>query len=94
MDRSLFDQVLQLVGLRVDDGLDFLNTSINDLTVVHIDERTDVGNGDGDQRQSPEGEELDQPVGIQGSKKGLQIPLESQVNPKSVREWVPTATVW
>lgn len=70
--RSLFDQVLQLIGMGVDDRLGFFDVSVDHFTMVHVGERAEVSNGDDDQRQAPERKEFDQPVGIQSTEEGLQ----------------------
>lgn len=72
---TLLSKVLQLVGLGVDHPMDILDLSINDFAVFNVDERPEIGDGDSNQRQSPEWEELDQPVGSKGGREGLEFPL-------------------
>lgn len=69
----LAGQFLDLVGLGVNDILSVLNLGINDFAVVDIDKRTKVGDGDSDQRQTPQRKDLDKPVGKEGSGEGLYI---------------------
>jgi hypothetical protein len=71
---TLFSKVLQLVGLGVNHPMDILDLSINDFAVVNVDERAQIGDGDSNQRQPPQWEELDQPVGSKGGREGLEFP--------------------
>lgn len=67
----LASDVLDLVGLRVDDLLSILNVTIDDLAVADVDERAQVGDSHADQRQAPERKDLDKPVGEECSGEGL-----------------------
>jgi hypothetical protein len=45
--------------------------SVDDLFVFDVDKRAKIGNGSGDQSQSPERDKLDEEVRDEGRKEGL-----------------------
>jgi hypothetical protein len=64
-------EVLDLCRLLVGNVVALLKLGVNDLLVLDVDERTQVGNNGGDERQAPERDELDEEVGDQRSEEGL-----------------------
>ena len=62
--------ILHLAGLGVDDLGGVGQVGVDDLLVVDVDERAQVGQRGSDERQTPEGDDLDQPVGEEGSGAG------------------------
>lgn len=74
MGGALVSKVLQLISLLVESLLGVLDLGIDGFAVVDVDERTEIGNGNGEQRQSPEWEEPDEPVGSKRSRERLLFP--------------------
>lgn len=64
-------EVLHLSSLGVDNLTGMGQLLVNDLVVGDVDEGDEVDGGHGNQRQTPEGSELDQPVAKEGGKEGL-----------------------
>lgn len=67
----LAGEILQLVGLGADDGLGIANLLVNDLAVADVDKRSEVGDIESNQSQSPERNETDEPVPSEGRNKSL-----------------------
>lgn len=68
---TLASQILQLVGLGIDNLLEVADLLINDLAVADVDQRGEVSGGDGDHSEAPEGNEADQPVTGKSSSESL-----------------------
>jgi hypothetical protein len=64
-------EVLDLCRLLVGNVVALLKLGVNDLLVLDVDERTQVGNNGGDERQAPQRDELDEEVGDERSKESL-----------------------
>lgn len=58
----LIGKLLGLVCLSVDKLLNLGDLLVDDLAVADVDQGTEVGDGDPDQRQAPDGDNLDEPV--------------------------------
>jgi hypothetical protein len=67
----LVGEALDLSCLLASDLTALLELSINDLLVLDVDERGEVGYEGGDQGQAPERNELDEEVGDQRSEESL-----------------------
>lgn len=65
--RQFFDLLRLLVG----NAITLLDLSINDLLVLDIDKRAEVGNKGRDQAQTPKRDELDEKVGDQRCEESL-----------------------
>ncbi len=64
-------QILDLGSLRVDDIRGLLDLLIDDLLVVDIDQRYKVEDRGGDERETPQRNELDEPVADDGRSESL-----------------------
>lgn len=71
MGRTLASKFFQLIGLLMESLLGALNLGIDQFAVADVNERTNVDDGGGEQRQSPEWEELDEEVGNESSRERL-----------------------
>jgi hypothetical protein len=60
-----------MVGLGVDKLLDLGNLLIDDFTVTYVDQGPKVSDGCADQGKTPDRDNLDEPVGKEGSKESL-----------------------
>jgi hypothetical protein len=67
----LIRETLDLSGLLASDLTALLKLSVDDLLVLNVDERSEVGDKGGDQGQAPERNNLDEEVRDQGSEEGL-----------------------
>jgi hypothetical protein len=81
----LIRETLDLSGLLASDLTALLKLSVDDLLVLNVDERSEVGDKGGDQGQAPERNNLDEEVRDQGSEEGLceyvsEIPNEKAAN--------------
>lgn len=63
-------EIFKLVSLGVGDICGILEVVIDKLLVANISKWPKIDQGDGDERQSPERREFDQPIRDQGSHKG------------------------
>jgi hypothetical protein len=64
-------KIPELRSLLVGDVVALVELTINGVLVLDVDERAQVSNGSGNQRQAPERNELDEEVRDEGSKEGL-----------------------
>lgn len=69
---TLASKVLQLVGLGTDDLLKVGNLLVNDFAVADVHKRSEVGNSHGDNGQTPEGNESDEPIAGESSSESLE----------------------
>jgi hypothetical protein len=67
----LVGQLADLAGLSVDQTLGLFDLLVDDLLVAEVDQWSEVGNGDANQRQTPHRQDLDQPVGRESGDQGL-----------------------
>lgn len=73
----LASDLLELVGLRLDNAGNLLQVLVDHLLVGLVDKRGYKGKGSGHQSKTPVWNNLDQPVGDQGSNTGLIVKLLS-----------------
>lgn len=67
----LVGEALDLIGLLTSDLTALLELSIDDLLVLDVDERREIGDEGRDQGQAPERNKLNEEVRDQGSEEGL-----------------------
>ena len=67
----LVGKTLDLRGLLASDLSALLKLSVDDLLVLNVDERSEVGDEGGDQCQAPERDELDEEVGDERGEESL-----------------------
>jgi hypothetical protein len=65
-------EILELVGLGADNLLKVGDLLVDDFTVADVHERSEVGNGHGDNSETPERNETDEPVASEGSSESLE----------------------
>ena len=63
----------ELLGLLVGDLGGVVKVRVNELLVGNVDQRSEVDNAGGDEKQAPLGSDLDEEVADDGSEGGLQI---------------------
>lgn len=68
----LASEILDLVGLGADDAGGVVDVTVNKLLVVQVDEGTEVDDSGTDEGKAPERKPLDEPVGEEGGKEGLE----------------------
>lgn len=69
---TLAGKILELVGLGADNLLKAGDLLVDDFAVADVHERSEVGNGHGDNGETPERNETDEPVASEGSSESLE----------------------
>lgn len=89
----LVGEFLSMVGLGVDKLLDLGNLLIDDFTVANVNQGSKVSDGCAEQGKTPDRDNLDEPVGKEGSNESLLLSVNVfHQSAISVDEWL-TAVV-
>lgn len=88
----LVGKFLSMVGLGVDKLLDLGNLLIDDFTIANVDQGSKVSDGCAEQGKTPDRDNLDEPVGKEGSNESLLLSVDLfHQSPIPVNKWLTAA---